>query len=174
MKKSAPLFVAFLTGFSFWLVTVPASGATDEVSLAGLGGGVKVCFDNHSIPHIYARSWPDAARVLGYLHASERLWQMDLFRRQGSGTVAEILGPGALESDLLIRQLGIRRSCEAVWNSNQVPALLRAELIAYAEGVNARIAELGEKGLPAPFQKLGYRPAPWTPVDTLVFSKYMG
>src|SRR5439155_13570207 len=146
----------------------------NEVALAGLGGGVKVYFDNHNIPHIYAKSWPDAARVLGYLHAGERLWQMDLFRRQGSGTVAEILGKDALESDIIVRQLGIRRGCEAAWNSAEVPAALRAELIAYAEGVNARIAELGEKRLPAAFQKLGYKPAPWTPVDTLVFSKYMG
>ena len=99
---------------------------------------------------------------------------MDLFRRQGLGTVAEILGPGALESDIRVRHLGIRHSCEAIWNSSEVPAQLRAELIAYAEGVNARIAELGEKGLPVPFQKLGCQPTPWTPVDTLVFSKYMG
>ncbi|MBI3852984.1 MAG: penicillin acylase family protein [Verrucomicrobia bacterium] len=174
MKKTARSFVGLLTCVCLGLCSVSAIGASDDVGLAGLGDGVKVYFDNHSIPHIYAKSWSDAARVLGYLHASERLWQMDLFRRQGSGTVAEILGKGALESDIIVRQLGIRRGCEAVWNSDEVPAQLRAELLAYAEGVNARIAELGEKGLPAPFKKLGYKPAPWTPVDTLVFSKYMG
>ena len=144
MKKSSRSFVALLTGFSCLLIAISASGTTDEVGLAGLGNGVKVYFDRHDIPHIYAKSWPDAARVLGYLHAGERLWQMDLFRRQGSGTVAEILGPGALESDILVRQLGIRRSCEAIWNSNAVPAQLRAELVAYAEGVNARIAGADE------------------------------
>ncbi|MBI2929065.1 MAG: penicillin acylase family protein [Verrucomicrobia bacterium] len=174
LEKSAVAFVASLTGLSLAFDSLTASGATDAVTLAGLGDGVRVCFDRHDIPHIYAKSWPDAARVLGYLHAGERLWQMDLFCRQGSGTVAEILGPDALESDILVRQLGIRRGCEALWNSSDVPAALRAELIAYAEGVNARVAELGEKGLPAPFQKLGYQPAPWTPVDTLVFTKYMG
>jgi penicillin amidase len=174
MKKTAESFVAWLTCVSFWLGSFSTLSAADEVGLAGLGDGVKVYFDNHNIPHIYAKSWPDAARVLGYLHADERLWQMDLFRRQGSGTVAEILGKDALESDIIVRQLGIRRGCEAAWNSGEVPAQLRAELIAYAEGVNTRIADLGEKGLPAPFQKLGYKPAPWTPVDTLVFSKYMG
>jgi penicillin amidase len=174
MKKTSKSFVAWLTCVSVCLGSIVATGAADEIGLAGLGGGVKVYFDQHGIPHIYAKSWPDAARVLGYLHASERLWQMDLFRRQGSGTVAEILGKDALESDIIVRQLGIRRGCEAAWNSDKVPAQLRAELIAYAEGVNARIAELGEKGLPAPFQKLGYKPEPWTPVDTLVFSKYMG
>src|SRR5436189_2293492 len=147
MRKSVLSFVALLTAVSFWLGADPASGATDEVGLAGLGAGVKVYFDIHHIPHIYAKSWPDAARVLGYLHAGERLWQMDLFRRQGSGTVAEILGKDALESDIIVRQLGIRRGCEAAWNSADLPIQFRAELIAYAEGVNARIAELGEKGL---------------------------
>jgi len=161
------IFVSLLSGKVI-------AGELDQIALAGLGQNVKVFFDNHSIPHIYAKSWPDAARVLGYLHAGERLIQMDLFRRQGSGTVAEILGEEALPSDIIVRQLGIRRGCEAVWSSDSVPAQLRAELIAYAEGVNARIAELGDKGLPASFQKLGYKPLPWTPVDTLVFSKYMG
>ncbi len=173
--KTCSAWLCGLLACAAGLVSVDADArAADGVALTGLGGSVKVHFDNHDIPHIYAKSWPDAARVLGYLHAGERLWQMDLFRRQGSGTTAEILGPAALESDILVRQLGIRRGCEAAWNSSDVPAQLRAELIAYAEGVNARIAELGEKGLPAPFKKLGYQPAPWTPVDTLVFSKYMG
>ena len=111
---------------------------------------------------------------MGYLHASDRLWQMDMFRRQASGSTAEILGKDALASDILMRQLGIRRTSEATWNAGELPAALRAELTAYAEGVNARLATLDEKSLPPYFQALGYRPAPWTPVDSLVFSKYMG
>src|SRR3989442_115555 len=158
MNKYSRLLSGLLAFASCMVGSVACAGAAEEVALAGLGNGVKVYFDNHSIPHIYAKSWTDAARVLGYLHAGERLWQMDLFRRQGSGTVAEILGQGALESDIIVRQLGIRRGCEGAWNSAEVPAQLRAELVAYAEGVNARIAELGEKGLPAPFQKPGYKP----------------
>jgi len=129
--------------------------------------------DPHGVPHIYAQSWPDAARVLGYLHATDRLWQMDLLRRRASGTTAEILGPGGLESDILMRTLRIRRSCEELWNSQDLPADFRAELEAYAAGVNARILELGDM-LPGPFQMLEYQPAEWTPVDTLAFSKYMG
>src|SRR5436190_24206224 len=124
------IFVSLISGKTI-------AGDLDQVVLAGLGQNVKVFFDNHSIPHIYAKSWPDAARVLGYLHAGERLSQMDLFRRQGSGTVAEILGEEALPSDIIVRQLGIRRGCEAAWNSADLPAPFRAELIAYAEGVNA-------------------------------------
>ncbi len=67
----------------------------------------------------------------------------------------------------------MRRSCEATWKSGDLPAPVREELKAYSAGVNARIAELGTKGLPPAFAALGYKPAPWSPVDTLVFSKYM-
>jgi penicillin amidase len=143
------------------------------VKLPGLSSEVFVEIDDHGIPHVYAPSWNDAARVLGYLHAGDRLWQMDMFRRQASGTVSELLGKPSLESDVLVRRLGIRRTCEAMWKSGELPVALREELEAYAAGVNARIAELGSKGLPAMFGALGYEPAPWSPVDSLVFSKYM-
>ena len=121
---------------------------------------VHVDVDNYGVPHIYAESWTDAARVLGYLHASERLWQMDMLRRQASGTSAEILGEQGLESDILMRQLGMRRTCEALWAGGDLPAAFRAELEAYAAGVNARIAELGEKDLPPMFAALGYQAGP--------------
>ncbi len=167
--RSVLLAVACVWG----LASYPLAAA-EAVKLSGLTAEVNVEIDSHGVPHVYARSWVDAARVLGYLHAGERLWQMDMFRRRGSGTSAEVIGKSGLDNDILMRRLGSRRSCDALWKSNDVPPDMRSELEAYAEGVNARIAELGEKNLPAPFAMLGYRPAPWTPVDTLVFSKYMG
>ncbi|HLN30438.1 MAG TPA: penicillin acylase family protein [Gemmataceae bacterium] len=141
--------------------------------LRGLTAKVEVWLDGHGIPHVYAHSWTDAARTLGYLHATDRLGQMDLFRRQASGTMAEIRGKEALSEDILMRRLGIRRGCEALWNSGKLPAELRAELEAYADGVNQKIAQLRDEALPLAFKALGYKPAPWTPVDSLVFSKYM-
>jgi penicillin G amidase len=148
--------------------------AADKIELRGLEQPVEVYFDDHGIPHVYAQSWPDAARSLGYLQARDRLWQMDLFRRQAEGRLAEVLGAGQVESDVLMRQLGVRSGCEALWNSKDVPAEMRAELEAYAAGVNQYIAQMGEKGLPAFFKLLSYKPEPWSPVDTLAFSKYMG
>ncbi len=141
--------------------------------MAGLSAAGDVHFDEYGIPHIYAQTWADAVRILGYLHASDRLWQMDMFRRQASGNTAEIIGKEGLESDLMVRRLGIRRSSEALWKSDQIPAELRQELQAYTEGVNLRMQELGEK-LPLYFQALGYQPHPWTEADCLVFNKYMG
>lgn len=158
------------------VVTVASTAADEPPShpLPDLSAEVSVYFDGHDVPHIYAQSWPDAARVLGVLHAQNRLWQMDMFRRRASGTVAEVVGPSGLESDILMRQLGIRRGCQELWESDLIPAALRAEIAAYTAGVNSVLAALGKDELPPPFQALGYEPRPWMPVDCLVFAKYMG
>jgi penicillin amidase len=147
---------------------------TPPSRLRGLGAEVDVYFDGHGVPHIFAKSWSDAARTLGYLHATDRLGQMDLNRRHASGTMAAVRGKEALQNDILMRRLGIRRSCQELWQSGGLPAEMRAELEAYAGGVNQRINELNDNQLPLVFKALGYKPAAWTPVDSLVFSKYMG
>ena len=71
------------------------SSAAEERSLSGLSEKMSIFTDKYGIPHIYARSWPDACRALGYLHATDRLWEMDVFRRQAIGTSAEVFGRGA-------------------------------------------------------------------------------
>src|SRR6476646_4562760 len=78
--------------------------SAQALKLTGLSAEVQVEVDAHGIPHIYAGSWPDAARVLGYLHARDRLWQMDMFRRQASGSTAEVLGKQGLDNDTLMRR----------------------------------------------------------------------
>lgn len=156
------------------LALVAGAARAEEVKLPGLTAPVQVYLDGYDIPHIYAQSWTDASRVLGYLHASQRLWQMDMLRRQASGTLAEVVGPEGVPGDTLMRQLGIRRGCEQLWKSDAAPAAFRAELEAYAAGVNHKIQQLGADKLPLAFQALDYRPQPWSPVDSLAFSKYMG
>jgi penicillin amidase len=162
--------------FSLAAVRSPADDTANakKQNLRGLGGEVAVYFDGHGIPHIFAKSWTDAARTLGYLHATDRLGQMDLYRRRASGAMAEIRGKEALDDDILMRRLGTRRSCEALWKSGNLPQAMRDEFEAYADGVNQRIKELKDEDLPLVFKALGYKPAPWVPVDSLVFSKYMG
>lgn len=165
---------AFLVPGAVLVALVTSSvGRAEEVALTGLSAKVTVHQDTHGIPHIYAESWTDAARTLGYLHATDRLWQMDMLRRQASGLTAEVRGPEGLASDILMRQLGIRRTSEQILASGELPTELVAEMEAYAAGVNARLAELGEDHLPQAFRLLGYKPAPWTAVDCLVFPKYM-
>lgn len=171
MIRFTSLLLTFAVAISTQALAVPEANTG---KLPGLSAEVAIEFDHYGIPHIYAQTWTDAARALGYMHASHRLWQMDMFRRQASGTSAEVVGKPGLENDILMRQLGTRRSCEATWKSANLPAAFRAELEAYSAGVNARIDELKANKLPAMFAMLGYEPQPWTPVDSLVFSKYMG
>jgi penicillin amidase len=150
----------------------PTAGRS-SLQLRELRSPVEVDFDRQGIPHIYAQSAPDAYLALGYLHARDRLFQMEVYRRRGSGTLAEVFGPSQLQDDIFIRQIGIRRGAEAIWQSPRLDASVRREFEAYCAGVNARIAELADR-LPPAFQQLGIRPAPWTPVDALVFARYMG
>jgi len=168
MTRTIAILLAAIWG---WCAANEAGAA--EMHLPGLGGPVDVVFDAYDIPHVYAETWSDASRVLGYIHAGERLWQMDMFRRRADGTLAEVLGRSQIEHDKLVRRLGIRRGCVAMWNSEALPAEMRRQLEAYAEGVNARIDEFRKSGFPEPFKAMGYEPAPWKPVDATTFGKYM-
>lgn len=142
------------------LMTIAASAQT---KLDGLSGNVEVKFDQYGIPHIFADKWTDAVRTLGYIHATDRLGQMEATRRRASGTLAEAIGKDALAEDILMRQLGLRRTCEEFLRQGNYPDEFRADLDAYCEGVNAKMKEIGAD------QQL----SPWTPVDCIVFGKYM-
>jgi len=133
------------------------------------GWPITVVEDEWGIPHVRARSEQDAAFALGWLHGEERLWQLELSRRVGSGRLSEILGKRTLQTDRFLRTVGFRRAAEAAW-----PALAEREqamLLAYADGVNAAIGATDE--LPPEFKLLRFEPEPWTPVDSLVVTKSM-
>ena len=104
----------------------------------------------------------------GFVHAHDRLWQMEFQRRLVAGRLAEVLGPDALPIDRWMRILGMRRVAEAEVACWQPDA--RAEMEAYAAGVNPRI---GRGALPVEFTLLRFRPEPWTPADSLSWAKMM-
>lgn len=114
-----------------------------QVNLAILDDSVRVQFDAHGIPHITAQSAADAYRALGYIQASERLFQMELVRRVGKGELAEVIGRDALESDVFFRTAGVvrhaRQSASDLIEGGDPEAL--AECRAFLEGVNAFIDE---------------------------------
>ena len=112
----------------------------------------------------------DAAAALGFVHARDRLFQMELMRRAASGRLSEIAGPATLALDRSMRTLGLRR--RAVADYPALPAETRAMLEAYARGVNAWIAERGRFSAPE-FLFLG-APEPWEPVDSLLWGQTMG
>lgn len=158
--------VAVVAFLGFW--TVPPDRAMARIP--GLGARVDITLDAYGIPRIVAASEADAAMALGWLHARDRLFQMESLRRGASGRLAELGGESVLRLDRYVRTLGLAR--RAVVDFAALPADTRAILTAYAAGVNARIAE--RRRLAAPeFLALG-APEPWKPQDSLLWAKVMG
>jgi penicillin amidase len=143
----------------------PGSGAA--VRVPGLHAPAWVIRDVDGIAHLRAGSQRDLFFLQGWVHASDRLFQMDVTRRQASGTLAELLGKGALESDVETRTIGLRRAAERSLPVQS--AEVRAALDAYAAGVNAWVAS---HPLPVQYGVLQLaHVAPWTPIDSLVIAK---
>lgn len=163
----APLALA---GAALLWLSGPSPPKEESMRLPGTKAAVTIFRDPRGVPRITAENADDAYAALGYLHAEDRLWQMEMQRRIGAGRLAEILGPKALPTDRFMRTLGLYRLAEASVAA-MMPEVQRA-LEAYAAGVNAWIA--GHAGpLPAEFLLLRYSPEPWTPADTLVWGRLM-
>ena len=160
------LAAATLAGL-VWL-TLP--GGDLNAAIPGLSAAATATLDSDGIPRIQAQTDTDAAAVLGFLHARERLFQMDLMRRAASGELSELFGAAALPTDRMMRTLGLRN--RALADLSALPADTRALLDAYAHGVNAWIAARGRLAAPE-FLAFG-APRPWAPVDSLLWGKTMG
>ena len=141
-----------------------------EVVLTDLSGPVEVVRDRHGIPHILAQNEEDALFALGFVHAQDRLWQMEMNRRVGAGRLAEVLGAAALDTDRLLRTLGLYRRAEAT-RAYLTPES-RHRIGAYTRGVNAWL-EARDGPLPPEFLILGFEPSRWRTADSLVWPKVM-
>jgi penicillin G amidase len=141
---------------------VPQAGGARQAS--ALTAQVRIERDRWGVPHIYASNDRDLFFGFGYAVAQDRLFQLDYLRRKARGRLAEVLGPEAIESDLLYRTIGLGTIAEAEWAAT--PEETRALLTAYADGVNAVIVATAEN-LPIEFALLDYRPGPWLPSDCL-------
>ena len=146
-------------------------------SLPGLSADVTVKRDTNGIAQIYASTPADLFAAEGYVHAQERMWQMDVWRHISSGTLSELFGQSELQTDEFIRTLGWRQSAQRDYDA--ADASTKAILKAYASGVNAWLSQHKDLGLPFVISGFlgaggglsGYQPAPWTPVDTLAWVK---
>jgi penicillin G amidase len=164
------MLFAVLAGGALWLLlrsSLPQT--TGTLPLPGLTAPVAVVRDELGVPTLRAQNTHDLYMALGFVHAQDRLFQMDLQRRMSQGRLAEIFGGEALGSDRAMRTLGLYR--HAVAGLRFVSPDFEAVLDAYAEGVNAFIAS--GKALPVEFTLLRYRPDPWRPADTLVIGKLL-
>ena len=134
---------------------------------------VEIVFDDMAVPHIYADSETDAMHALGYVHAMERLWQMDLLRRAGGGELSALLGPDMVENDKYLRTLGMSqaagRTVERI-EADTTIAELKASMQAYLDGINAFIAT---KELPFEYRLINARPEPFDMHDIYCATGFM-
>ena len=152
-----------------WTMAADAQVTNRMLHIAGLRQPVSVVLERDGTAHISAQTDHDLFLAAGYVHARFRLFQMDLMRRQGAGRLSEIVGKAALDSDRFELQLGLLRTAQAEWNALAASDPARDVFIAYAQGVNDRIAEAESiHELDAMFTLLGYRPQPWSPIDSLL------
>ncbi|MEM1057316.1 MAG: penicillin acylase family protein [Bacteroidota bacterium] len=142
-----------------------------EIALGGLERAVEVERDSLGVVHIRAESRTDAARALGYVHAQERMFQMDLLRRASAGELAALLGADLVPTDSVLRPHLFRQRAMEIFEA--LPADHRAAVEAYAAGVNAGVAALGAR--PFEYALLRQKPVQWRPEDSFLvaFAMYL-
>ena len=179
-QKKWPYYVTSITllliilalAISFWFVQRTAPETNGEITLSGLEGSVSIYRDQSGTPHIEANSTKDLFMAQGFVTAQDRMFQMDLSRRQASGTLSEVIGESTIDKDKFFRTLGLRRAAEDSYSAYSDEAKQLLEW--YADGVNAYISQAKSKNtLPIEFTLAGYEPNEWTPIDSLTIGKYM-
>ena len=153
----------------FWL-----RGSLPEIDgerfLSGIAAPVEVIRDDHGVPHIVAETEEDALFALGFVHAQDRMWQMEMNRRIGEGRLAEVLGSAALDTDRLLRVLGLHYRAKASLEHLRPDS--RHRIAAYVRGVNAWM-ETRKGPLPPEFLILGFEPEPWSAEDSALLPKIL-
>ncbi len=166
-KHLTVILLAFTLVASATLAASPRGSM--PVSLPELKSAASITRDVHGIAHIRAGNEHDLFFLQGWVHAEDRLFQMDLTRRQASGTLAELFGPSALSGDVQFRTFGLRRAAEVSFAAYSPPA--RAIFQAYADGVNAYVAR---HDLPAEYGLLELTQfEPWTAIDSVAVTKIL-
>lgn len=163
--------LAAALGGACWLLAASLARHDGRLSLPGLEAPVTVARDDLGVPILRGSSRRDLALALGFVHAQERFFQMDLLRRRGAGELAELLGDALLDLDRRVRLHRFRH--RAGLGLAALPDDHRALLTAYADGVNAGLADL--RARPFEYLLLGAEPAPWRPEDTalVIYAMYL-
>lgn len=141
-----------------------------NIYVSGLKNEVEVIRDEWGVVHIYTDEIEDAVFAQGFIHAQDRLWQMELNRRAATGKLSEIIGKDALDADRIARTLGYERIGKKDWDffTPEVKSYLKA----YCNGINAFI-ENNLSSLPVEYKLLGIKPELWSPIDICAFGKLL-
>ena len=164
------LLVLVVGGLAVWYVYPKLPVRSGSVDIHGLAAPVSVQYDERGVPHIRAENEADMYKALGYVHAQDRLFQMEMVRRLAKGELAEILGPKLLEVDKLFRTLGIREHARAYVKTMDFNSPAGKALTAYLDGIN-QFQESHRP--PMEFDILGIPQTPFKPEDTVAVSGYL-
>jgi penicillin G amidase len=173
LKATSTIVILFavivLGGYLYLRRSLPQVDGTARV--AGLSAAVDIIRDADAIPHVFAADKADALFGLGYVHAQDRLWQMELQRRIGHGRLSEVLGSATLPQDRFLRTAGFGRAAKTAWAAT--PDWAKQQINAYVAGVNAFVSTHHGSALPPEFTLLRFEPEPWSGVDVVVWGKMM-
>jgi penicillin G amidase len=161
------LLVALIVGGYVWRSFPQLTG---KAQIEGLKRDVNIKRDTSDVSHIFAQDDQDAAFALGYTHAQDRSWQLETNWRVMHGLLSEIFGEATLETDKLLRTLGIMRAAQQQYEG--LPPETKAILQAYTDGINSFHAA-SSQALPPEFHLLGIKPAAWQPADSVGWSLMM-
>jgi penicillin G amidase len=164
------LLILLIAGGTVYWILRGGLPKTNGTVTAAVESPVEVYRDQYGVPHIVAASMEDLCFAQGYVQAQDRLWQMDMSRRGVSGKLSEILGADFLETDYFTLTVGFMRAAEK--NYRLLSPESKKLLEAYSAGVNAYIEE-NSRRLSPEFTLLGYKPEPWTSLDSLAIGVYM-
>ena len=162
--------IAFAFIYSYKILHNPLPEYSGEQVVQGITGEVKIYRDASAVPYILASNEEDAAFALGFLHAQERLFQMDFLRRVGTGRLSEVFGSRTLPIDKMFRTLDFLSVAKA--SLPEMNPAAKALLLAYVNGVNQFIKD-AKGNYPTEFDVLGYDPEPWLPEHSLIISRMM-
>jgi penicillin amidase len=174
-----PKWIKIVLGITITVLLIVAAGGyflhqmllESLPEYSGVFGGnrlkndVEIYFDSLVVPYIIASTEEDAAYALGYLHARERLFQMDIARRAGEGRLSEVFGTRTIPFDKMFRTVGISKT--ATENFKVANLITKKLLNAYSNGVNYYLKS-ERNNLPIEFSILGYEPYEWTPMHSLI------
>jgi penicillin amidase len=174
--RGGPALGAFLDpAHGVWALARHADlPARQSARISGLRGGVEVRYDDRSVPHIFARNSDDANRALGWVHARDRLFQMEMQTRAVAGTLSELAGPRLLTLDREARALGLAWGAERTFKTIDPASASGRAVAAYADGVNAYISQMPPTDLPLEYRLLNARPMKWEPKHSLYLLSRMG
>ena len=141
-----------------------------SISVESIRSTVSIYSNDYGVPFIYSENEDDMYFAMGYMHARDRLWQMDLYRRVAEGRLSEILGKDMVEYDVLFRTLGIDKSSSGIYHT--LSPETKQILSAYTTGVNFFI-EKNKSRLPLEFDVLNYKPDMWTPENSVMIVRLM-